>query len=147
MGIAQGALNDIVAVASGGKHPALSLRRLADSPVFQDQLGEASTTLRAARALLFEEAESVCEREGAEAATSLRRAALRATAARVISMSTGVVDVAFAQGGASAVYDASPLQRRLRDAHTAAQHFVAGRDFYGIVGALLAGAEAGTNAF
>jgi hypothetical protein len=100
-------------------------------------------TLKGARALLFEEAKAVCGQEmTAEGPTLLSRAGVRAAATRVISMSTSVVDAAFAAGGASAVYNSSSLQRRLRDAHTAAQHFVAARDFYEVLGALLAGAGA-----
>jgi hypothetical protein len=34
------------------------------------------------------------------------------------------VDACFALGGAGALYDSSPLQRRLRDSHAAAQHAV-----------------------
>lgn len=50
-----------------------------------------------------------------------------------------VVDVAYATGGGSALYTSSPLQRRLRDIHALTQHASVGRDFFGIVGALLAG--------
>jgi alkylation response protein AidB-like acyl-CoA dehydrogenase len=134
VGLAQGALDDVVAVAEGGKRPAFSRRRLAESPLFQDRLGEAQVTCAAARALLYHQAGST--EQGATA-----RATLRATVAKVAALTTGVVDTAHALAGGSSVYRDSPLQRRLRDMHTASQHFVNGREHYGMLGALMAGAE------
>jgi hypothetical protein len=42
--------------------------------------------------------------------------------AKDFTTSVRVVDACFAQAGGSAVYDRSPLQRRLRDIHVAAQY-------------------------
>ncbi|WP_027659510.1 acyl-CoA dehydrogenase family protein [Salinispora fenicalii] len=141
VGLADGALADLVQVAAGGKRPALSARRLASAPVFQDRLGEAQTVLRAARALLYAEAAEA--QASAGTSTALHRARLRATAAQVTSLAGQVVDTAHKLAGGTAIYEASPLQRRLRDLHTATQHFVAGRDSYATLGALAVGAEAG----
>jgi alkylation response protein AidB-like acyl-CoA dehydrogenase len=108
--------------------------------VFQDRLGEADALLRAARALLHIEGDAAWARvRGGVEFSTLDRARLRATGAQVASMVTHVVDVAYAAGGGSAVYLSSPLQRRLRDIHTLTQHAAIGRDFFGIVGAILAG--------
>ena len=72
------------------------------------------------------------------------RAGVRATATHVTGLAARVVDTAHALGGGTSVYDSSPLQRRLRDIHTATQHFVAARDSYAALGALLVGEDAGT---
>jgi acyl-CoA dehydrogenase-like protein len=40
----------------------------------------------------------------------------------IASTCVGVADACFALAGSSAVYDTSPLQRRLRDLHVAGQH-------------------------
>lgn len=134
VGLAQGALDDVIAVAEGGKRPAFSRRRLAESPMFQDRLGEAQVTLAAARALLYAQA--------TETATGpVDRATLRAVVAKVAALTTSTVDTAHALAGGSSVYRQSSLQRRLRDMHTSSQHFVNGRDHYGLLGALLAGAD------
>ncbi|MDP9107430.1 MAG: acyl-CoA dehydrogenase family protein, partial [Candidatus Eremiobacteraeota bacterium] len=61
VGVAQAAIDDIVALAMSGKRPAFSPRRLAEDPVFQDRLGEAHMTLRASRALLYAQAENAWE--------------------------------------------------------------------------------------
>jgi indole-3-acetate monooxygenase len=41
-----------------------------------------------------------------------------------------VADACFALAGSSAVYETSPLQRRLRDLHVAGQHAVAQQRHY-----------------
>jgi alkylation response protein AidB-like acyl-CoA dehydrogenase len=52
-----------------------------------------------------------------------------------------VVQACYTLGGGSSVYEASPLQRRLRDMEAAAQHMTAHRRHYGPIGkALLAAA-------
>jgi len=48
---------------------------------------------------------------------------------------TNVVSGCYTLGGASAVLNASPLQRRLRDIHAARQHMFAQERFYANAGA------------
>lgn len=142
LGIAQGALDAIVALAATGKRSAFSRIRLAESRTFQHRLGEAAMTVRAARALLHDSATAAWEAAAAEgAADRIEAAALRATALQVTAMSSAVVNNAYGLGGGSAVYDGSPLQRRLRDIHTASQHAWNGRGHTGSLGALLVGEE------
>jgi alkylation response protein AidB-like acyl-CoA dehydrogenase len=148
VGIAQGALAEVAQLAAGGRRPAFSTCRLAQSPVFQDRLGEAHMTLQAARALLYSQAQTAWANAVAgHSSTLLDAAGLRATASAVTAMATCVVDSAYELAGGAAVYDNSPLQRRLRDIHTATQHAINGRHFYGVVGALLAGEKADTMLF
>lgn len=145
VGVAAGALAEIGQLAEAGKRPAFSTRRLAQSPVFQDRLGEAHMTLRAARALLDRSAADTWRSVAADRPLSdFDRAGVRATATHVTGLAARVVDTAHALGGGTSVYDSSPLQRRLRDIHTATQHFVAARDSYAALGALLVGEDAGT---
>ncbi|HCT80045.1 MAG TPA: acyl-CoA dehydrogenase [Micromonosporaceae bacterium] len=148
VGVATGAIDDAVALAAGGKRPSLSATRLAASATFQDRLGEAHTVLRAARALLRDEAEQAWERASCGNPTSAQdRAQTRAAAAQVTTLAASVVDTAYGLAGGSAVYDTSPVQRRMRDVHTATQHFVAGRNSYATVGALLVGEPVDTGMF
>ena len=51
-------------------------------------------------------------------------------------------DACFALAGASALYETSPLQRRLRDLHAAAQHAAAQQRHYVGAGKLLLGPSA-----
>jgi alkylation response protein AidB-like acyl-CoA dehydrogenase len=147
-GIAAGALAEIGQLAEGGKRPAFSTRRLAQSPIFQDRLGEAHMTLQAAQALLDRIAEDTWHSIGADRPLSrFDRATVRATATHVADLTARVVDTAHALGGGTTVYDTSPLQRRLRDIHTATQHFVAARDSYATLGAMLVGEDDGIGPF
>ena len=60
IGIAQGALDDIVALAVD-KMPLLAPGPLAGNPLFQFELANADAAIRAARALLYETAEAAWE--------------------------------------------------------------------------------------
>lgn len=143
VGIAGAALDDVAGLAGGGKRPAFTPnRRLAESPVFQARLGEAEATLRAARALLYSEADAAWEKAAAGGSFDLLdRARLRATAPQVTALAVQVVDAAYAAGGGSSLYESSPLQRRLRDIHALTQHAGVSTDFYAVTGALLAGED------
>jgi alkylation response protein AidB-like acyl-CoA dehydrogenase len=140
VGIAQGAVDEVVELAAAGKRPAFSTRRLAESPVFHDHVGEAYMAVQAARALLYQQADEAWARAlSGEPLPVVARAALRATAAEVTATAARAVGTAYTQAGGSTVYDSSPLQRRLRDIHTATQHAVTSRHSYGLVGSALVG--------
>jgi alkylation response protein AidB-like acyl-CoA dehydrogenase len=142
VGIAQAAIDDVATLAAGGKRPAFGSRRVAESPLFQNQLGEADALLRAARALLHAETDAAWDKAASgEAFSLLDRARLRATGTQVVGLATQVTDMAYSAGGGTSLYETSPLQRRLRDIHAVTQHAAAGRDFFSLVGALLAGEE------
>jgi indole-3-acetate monooxygenase len=141
LGIAHGALDDILALA-GAKVPLFAASALAANPGFQLELARADTDLRAAHALLFEAAESAwaSATEGAEF-TLQQRARLRAAAVWAAERAAEVVDTAYRAGGGGALYADSSLQRRFRDVHALTQHFLIKRDTFTTVGAVLAGQD------
>ena len=141
LGVAQGALDDILAIAVD-KVPLLAGTPLAANPLFQYEMATADTELRAARALLHEVAGSawVTAVEGAPW-TAERRARVRAAAVWATARSAAVVETAYRSGGGSSLYDGCPLQRRLRDVHAVTQHFLLKRDALTTAGAVLAGQE------
>ena len=141
LGIAQGALDDITALASN-KMPLLSPVALGGNPLFQFELATADTDLRAARSLLYE----VAARVWAAAATGdpltmEHRAQIRASAVWTVERATSVVIAAYRAGGGTSLYSSCPLQRRLRDIHALAQHFLVRRDTLVTAGAILAGQD------
>jgi alkylation response protein AidB-like acyl-CoA dehydrogenase len=140
LGIARGAMEELGALVGGGKKRLYAPSRLAESAVFQDKFGEVDAMLRAARAALHTEAASAWAR-AEDGLCLLDRARLRATSSYVAGMATSVVDFAYTAGGGSSVYEASPLQRRLRDIHALTQHIGVSRDAFGYVGTLLSGEE------
>ena len=123
VGIAEGAMDDLLAVAGNGRQQQQSTVPMRQSETFQYELGRVIADLRAARAFL-----------GAQTASHWRHAVcgtlrdeallVQGTLAGiwVTTACVGVADACFALAGGNAVFDSSPLQRRLRDLHVAAQH-------------------------
>jgi alkylation response protein AidB-like acyl-CoA dehydrogenase len=140
-GVAQGALDDIVGLAVD-KVPLLAGGSLASNQYFQRELASADTTLRAARALLWEVAESAWAKAVAGNGFTLEdRARTRAAAVWVTTSAAAVVDAAYHAGGSTSVYAGSPLQRRWRDVHAITQHFLVKPDTLTTAGAVLAGQD------
>ena len=141
LGLAQGALDDIHAIAAG-KVPLLASAPLAANPHFQFELATADTELRAARALLYESAESAWETVTTGGELTLhQRARIRAAGVWVTARSVAVVEAAYRSGGGSSIYVDCPLQRRLRDVHAVTQHFAVKPDTLTTAGAVLAGQD------
>jgi alkylation response protein AidB-like acyl-CoA dehydrogenase len=141
LGIAQGALDDAVALA-GHKVPLLAGAPLAGDTLFRADLATADAELRAVRALLHESAGSLWTTAGAGGPVTVRqRAQARAAAVRVSTGATHVVETAFRSGGGTAVYRTCPLERRLRDIHTLMQHFIVRPNTMATAGALLLGQD------
>jgi alkylation response protein AidB-like acyl-CoA dehydrogenase len=141
IGIAQGALDDVVALATD-KVPLLSPGPLGTNPLFQHQLAEADVKLRAARALLYAEAaEAWAIASAGEELTVRLRARIRSAAVFAATTAAAVVESAYRAGGGSSLYAASPLQRRLRDVNAVNQHFLLKPDTLTTCGALMAGQE------
>ncbi len=141
LGTAQAALDDILDIAAN-KVPLLAGAPLAANPLFQVELATADTGLRAARALLYEAAESAWATavDGAPV-TLAQRARLRAAAVWATARAVEVVEAAYRAGGASSVFADCPLQRRLRDVHAMTQHFLVKQDTLTTAGAILAGQD------
>jgi alkylation response protein AidB-like acyl-CoA dehydrogenase len=144
IGIAGGALAELVALAST-KVPMFAESALASNSLFRNQVGRADAAVRAARAALHHDAERAWTMAlaGAEFDDVLR-AQFRSTTTWIVETAAAVVDTAYLAGGGTALYDSSPLQRRLRDVHTMTQHFGLKLDTYTLAGAVVAGQEVDT---
>ncbi len=141
LGIAQGALDDITVLASD-KVPLLSPVPLGGNPLFQFELATADTDVRAARSLIYEEAEGTWAAAASGSPLTMeQRAQVRASAVWTVERATSVVTAAYRAGGGSSLYSDCPLQRRLRDIQALAQHFIVRRDTLVTAGAILAGQD------
>ena len=141
VGVAQAALDDVIDLAAG-KTPLLSPTTLAANPRFQHVLGEADVQLRAARSLLQADAAAVwAATETGGEMTLPMRARARSAGVHAVTAAAAVVDAAYRAAGGSAIYDSSPLQRRLRDSRSLTQHFLVKDDTLTTCGAVLAGLE------
>ena len=141
LGVAQGALDDITLLAAG-KVPMLSPTALGASPLFQLDLATADTDLRAARSLLYEDADEAWATAAAGDPLAMeQRAHGRATGVWAVDRAISVVTTAYRAGGGTSLYSDCPLQRRLRDIHALGQHFIVRRDTLLTAGAILAGQD------
>jgi indole-3-acetate monooxygenase len=138
VGMAEGALDELVALANTGRQQLRAAVPMRESEAFQFELGRVAADLRAAQAYLRLQAAGHWQH--ALAGTLKDEALLTQGTQAAIWIATTCVRVAdscFSLAGSSAVYDTSPLQRRLRDLHVAAQHAVAQQRQYVGVGKLL----------
>jgi alkylation response protein AidB-like acyl-CoA dehydrogenase len=141
LGIAEGALEDLVALAGTKRRQQNAAAPMRETEAFQFELGRIQAEVRAARAFLAAQAES--HWHAALAGTIASNAMLiegSQTAIWVVGTSLRAVDACFSLAGSDALYETSPLQRRMRDIHVAAQHNLMQPRHYRKSGALLAGA-------
>jgi indole-3-acetate monooxygenase len=123
VGLAEGAVQDLINLTATGHRPALGRIELRNSPTFQYELGRVDAHLRAARSLMWEQCDKDWQDALAGRAAELDRVTRRHQAvAWVTETCAHVIGVCFRLGGGIAVFDSSPLQRRLRDINAAAQH-------------------------
>ncbi len=142
LGNARAAIDDLVDLA-GGKKGLGSTRTLAERSVTQAAVAAAESALSAARALYYQaideawQASQTCDPVPVELRTRLRLAATHA-----MRTSADVVRTMYDLAGGSAIYDNSPLQRRLRDALTATAHFQVNEASRELPGRILLGLDA-----
>jgi indole-3-acetate monooxygenase len=142
VGMAEGAMNDVIALANSGRQQPRAAVPMRQSETFQGQLGCVAADISAARAFL--QARAASNWRHALAGTLRDEALLTQgmqTARWLATTCVRVADACFALGGGSALYETSPLQRRLRDLHAASQHAVAHQRHYVSAGKLLLGAN------
>jgi indole-3-acetate monooxygenase len=138
LGIAEATLSDLVELANGGWQQQRTPKPLRESEIFQYELGRIEADLRAARALL--DAQAASHWRHAVAGTLKDEALFTESTQSGIWIAAAcirIADACFALGGGVALYESSPLQRRMRDLHVAAQHAAVQQRHYVGAGALL----------
>jgi alkylation response protein AidB-like acyl-CoA dehydrogenase len=144
LGIAQGALDDLLAIVKAGKRRLYARAPLVDSPVFHNRLGRAVTTLQTARGALHALSDrfwGACT--GAPEGAFAFAPETTATLAWITEAAVDVVDFCYRSGGNNAVRDGTPLQRRFRDIHTFTQHAATAEGWFGPAGTALLGLPTG----
>jgi alkylation response protein AidB-like acyl-CoA dehydrogenase len=142
LGNARGAIEALGELA-GGKVGMGSSRTLAERPSTQAAVAAAESSLSAARALYYEATEAAWQAaQHDEPVPVALRAGLRLAATHAVRTSAAVARSMYDLGGGSAIYDAAPLQRYFRDAHTATAHFQVNEASRELPGRLLLGQPA-----
>lgn len=140
LGVAQGALDDITELAKTKRAAMNPSARLADDPVFRDELGRRVVRLGAAKALMDQMVQQMLRAgEVRRDLTPTDVLTGRLMSHHITDQSARIVDWAYTVAGSSSVYDGSSLQRRLRDIHVATQHAACHTDAYRTLGAVALG--------
>ena len=136
LGIAQDALGSFRALAAG-KTPAVGTIPLTASHVVQDKVARYEMMLRLAEVLLVDTAREAVEHaeDGGDALSAL----IRATAATVAESSVAIVAGMFQLAGVSSLFNASRLERCLRDVHSVTKHLTLSPLHFETVGQYLLG--------
>lgn len=139
LGVARRAL-EVVTNLAATKSRGLKPSPLAGRATFQRFVGEAELRLRAARALAIELNDAAWTTVGVgDHLTARQHAELRSAAVFATEVALDITARAFRYAGGSALYDASVLQRCLRDLTAGAQHFMVSDSAYEGLGQLLLG--------
>lgn len=137
LGNAAGALDEIKALMKA-KIPPGSKKSMAEKTTIQAEVARAEAKLNAAEAYFREAIDrgwDAAQRSGELA--NAERAQLRLAAAHATETAADVAKTAFTLGGGGAVYNASNLQRRFRDAHVATQHIATAPAIFELAGRVL----------
>lgn len=141
LGVARHAIDEFVALAQG-KRPLYSSRTLSQSGTAQTTVARAEATLGSARAFLLHELAVAWD-----AATSggridvPMRVRIRMACVHAARAAAEATDAVYTMAGGTSVYESSPLQRCLRDAHVATQHLMVSPRLEELLGKSLLGME------
>ncbi len=134
LGLASGALVDVINIAQG-KKPKWASLRLSEDPDVQRFLGKAMARWRAADAYLTSTASRVFnEVKYNSKVNSDQRAQLRMAGTHIIQECVEVVDLAYKISGSSGIYQSESLQRRFQDMHVITQHVQGRESYFGLLG-------------
>lgn len=136
------ALLDAVIELVKGKTQAWASDRLVDNHAVQHIIGYTDAALKAARAGLLTVLDDVwddVERTGA--ITIANRVAIRQASTYAIHTARDVVHRAYHEAGSTAIFDAQPFERRLRDMNSVSQQMQGRRTHLETVGLWILGGE------
>jgi alkylation response protein AidB-like acyl-CoA dehydrogenase len=136
VGIAEGAITDLVELVGTGVKQLFMTTPLVETERFREGLARLDAELMAARALLEAQTARIWENPEPAMAKDMSRVAEQVQAAVWITAAcVRVAEGCFELAGSRAVYESSPLQRRVRDLRVAAQHMVVHPRHYVMAGA------------
>lgn len=144
LGIARHAVDEAVALAQV-KTPMHARRRLGQSATAQIELSRAEARLGAGRAFLLDAIGGAWDDAvRGDRVTVETRARIRLAALHAVESAVAATDAAYTLAGGSAVPRSHPLQRCLRDIHTATQHVMVSPRLHETIGRVLLGERVDT---
>jgi indole-3-acetate monooxygenase len=141
VGIAQGALEEFISLASG-KTPAYTATLTADRATVQERVARAQALIQAARHTLSATVASAWESvQDGPRITGQSCVPMGLAASFALESSVQATDLLYASGGTTAFRDESPLQKRFRDLQTLRQNAIASWSRYEALGKLILGRQ------
>ena len=146
LGIARGAIDDFVALASNKpmtfKSPSAGKAMLRDEPYAQSAVAQAEAMVSSARGFVFEAVGDMWNTLlRGDFPTLKQRARARLAMVHASTACTQAVELLYKASGGSSVYTGHTLDRRLRDIQTANQHTVVSLKTWEVTGRVLLGLE------
>ena len=140
LGVARGALNDVIQLSSAKTPQEQELLR--KQPFVQREIGQAEAIWRSAKLYLRDSAEAVWESAVKERIIPLeRRINLRLSSTHAIREAIKVADIAYSLSGATAIFETSPIQRRMQDVKVIAQQIQGRMSHYDTAGQFFLGLD------
>ena len=140
LGIAYGALDDIIELSKTKSASMNPNQKLRDDPIFRHALGEHSLRLTAMRSMLDQVTTKIWSAGAAHRGLTPEETLTgRLMSAYITQECVKIVDWAYTAGGSTSVYNNSSLQRRFRDIHVATQHAATFTDGYRTLAGVLMG--------
>jgi alkylation response protein AidB-like acyl-CoA dehydrogenase len=147
LGIARHAIEALKDLAQT-KTPTGQMNVLRERPAIQTDVARAEALARSSRAFLHEIVEEVWQHlNTGQPVTAQQRALLRLAAVDGVQRAAQAVDLMYNAGGATAIFESSPLERCFRDAHVVTAHFIVQPAVYEIAGRVLLNLPPGTSLF
>ncbi|MFN8020391.1 MAG: acyl-CoA dehydrogenase family protein [Acidimicrobiales bacterium] len=144
LGVARHAIDEFTELAQG-KRPLFSSRTLSQSGMTQAELAKAEALLRSARAFLYDElAQAWASASGGDRIDVATRARIRLACVHAAMSAAQATDIVYTLAGGTSVFESSPLQRCLRDAHVATQHLMVSPRLYETLGRMFFGIDIDT---
>ena len=139
LGNTRGSLDAFATLATAKKSQGSS-KTLAERQTMQAEFAKCEAAWRAARAYLFDEIDKTwAVATEAGAIPMERRAALRMACTHMTRTGADICRTLYDLGGGAALFEASDLQRRFRDAHAITQHIVTAPSTWELTGRILFG--------
>ena len=147
LGIARGAMNAFVELASRKTRMGANAL-LRDREIVQSNYGRADALHRAARAFLIEAMTELMAASAEEGPRLINaRAVFRTACTHAAESAVRIADMLAAETGAAAIFEASPIERFVRDVHAAVKHIAMTPNNYLVSGRLGLGLDPGTSRF
>ena len=141
LGLARRLLETYVELVRGGKKSRLAINTMADNNAIQRDIAHLEAKLSAARAFLHEALGDVYDAAAAGKLDVERRMRLRLATTYGMNEATDVSVACYRAGGAMAILQTQPFERRFRDAMSASQHQQAALIHAEMVGRHIIGVE------